>query len=121
MQVSPNSNLLTLFNHLAAIDNIRFPTFCINFVYANWTQDELKYLRKSCEAVVDTPKTDDFWQTVEKIYDQIPQWNLWFMLNMLKNDGLANDVGEVFLYVRLLCCDVQPYASQSKLKSLNVI
>lgn len=45
-----------------------------------FSQDELKYLRKSCEAVVDAPKTDDFWQTVEKIYDQIPQWHLWFML-----------------------------------------
>lgn len=35
-----------------------------------FTQDELKYLRKSCEAVVDAPKTDEFWHTVELIYDQ---------------------------------------------------
>ena len=34
------------------------------------TQDELQYLRKSCEALVDTPKPDDFWHTVELIYNQ---------------------------------------------------
>lgn len=35
-----------------------------------FTQDELNYLRKCCEALVDTPKPDDFWRTVELIYNQ---------------------------------------------------
>lgn len=35
----------------------------------DFSQEELNYLRKGCEAIVDSPKTDDFWQTVEKIYD----------------------------------------------------
>lgn len=38
-------------------------------INVDFTADELNYLRKGCEALVDTPKPDDFWLTVEKIYN----------------------------------------------------
>ena len=37
----------------------------------DFTQDELKFLQTACEATVDAPHTDQFWHTVEQIYDQI--------------------------------------------------
>lgn len=36
-----------------------------------FTQEELNFLQKACENNVDTPHTDQFWHTVEQIYDQI--------------------------------------------------
>lgn len=33
------------------------------------TKEELEYLRASCELLVDASYPDDFWFTVEKIYD----------------------------------------------------
>lgn len=39
-------------------------------VEITFTQEEIKYLRKSCEAVIDAPKPDEFWHTVELIYNQ---------------------------------------------------
>lgn len=42
-----------------------------NPLEVDFSQDELKFLQKACEATVDAPHTDQFWHTVEKIYDQI--------------------------------------------------
>lgn len=39
-------------------------------VEITFTTEELNYIRKGCEALVETPKPDDFWYTVEKIYNQ---------------------------------------------------
>lgn len=36
---------------------------------ADFTKEELDYLKKSCEALVESAYPDDFWITVEKIYD----------------------------------------------------
>lgn len=35
----------------------------------DFSTEEIGYLRKSCEALVDVSYPDDFWRTVEKIYD----------------------------------------------------
>lgn len=34
-----------------------------------FTKDELDYLKESCESLVSAPYPDDFWATVEKIYN----------------------------------------------------
>lgn len=34
----------------------------------DFSQQELDYLKKGCEALVDVPKPDDFWLTIDKIY-----------------------------------------------------
>lgn len=36
----------------------------------DFTAQELDFIRKGCEALVDTPKPDDFWLTVEKLYNK---------------------------------------------------
>lgn len=41
-----------------------------NPLEADFSQDELKFLRKSCEAVVDKTMPDEFWTTVEKLYNE---------------------------------------------------
>lgn len=35
----------------------------------DFTKEELDYLKNSCEALVESAYPDDFWVTVEKIYD----------------------------------------------------
>lgn len=35
----------------------------------DFTAQEIDFIRKGCEALVDTPKPDDFWLTVEKLYN----------------------------------------------------
>lgn len=35
----------------------------------DFTKEELDYLRTSCEALIESAYPDDFWVTVEKIYD----------------------------------------------------
>ena len=37
----------------------------------DFTREELDYLRKSCEAIAESAYPDDFWVTVEKIYDAV--------------------------------------------------
>ncbi|NDV63906.1 RNA-binding protein [Bacteroides sp. 224] len=34
-----------------------------------FSKEEIDYLKKSCESLVETAFPDDFWLTVEKIYD----------------------------------------------------
>lgn len=34
-----------------------------------FTKEEIEYLKKGCEALVEAPYPDDFWVTVEKIYN----------------------------------------------------
>ena len=36
----------------------------------DFTKEEIKYLQESCEKLVDAPYADDFWATVEKIYNE---------------------------------------------------
>lgn len=38
-------------------------------VNVDFTSEEIGYLKKSCEAVIESPHSDDFWHTVEKIYN----------------------------------------------------
>ena len=33
-----------------------------------FSKDEIAYIKKSCEALIDTAYPDDFWETVKKIY-----------------------------------------------------
>jgi hypothetical protein len=40
-----------------------------NPLTADFSKEELDYLKTSCENIVDTAYPDDFWVTVEKIYD----------------------------------------------------
>lgn len=35
----------------------------------DFTKEELDYMKVSCESIVDSAYPDDFWVTVEKIYD----------------------------------------------------
>lgn len=35
----------------------------------DFTSQEIEYLKKSCESLVETAYPDDFWVTVEKIYN----------------------------------------------------
>lgn len=35
----------------------------------DFSKEELDYLKKSCESLIDSAFPDDFWVTVEKIYD----------------------------------------------------
>lgn len=34
-----------------------------------FTKEEITYIKKSCESLIDTVYPDDFWLTVEKIYN----------------------------------------------------
>ena len=36
----------------------------------DFTTQELDFIRKGCEALIDIPKPDDFWLTVEKLYNK---------------------------------------------------
>lgn len=36
----------------------------------DFTAQELDFIRKGCEALVNAPKPDDFWLTVEKLYNK---------------------------------------------------
>lgn len=40
-------------------------------LHVEFSQQEIDYMKKACESVVDTPYPDDFWVTVEKIYNEI--------------------------------------------------
>ena len=40
-------------------------------LHVNFSQQEIEYMKKACEGIVDTPYPDDFWITVEKIYNEI--------------------------------------------------
>lgn len=35
----------------------------------DFTKDEIEYLKTACEKLAEAPYPDDFWMTVEKIYD----------------------------------------------------
>ena len=35
----------------------------------DFTKDEIEYLKAACEKLAEAPYPDDFWMTVEKIYD----------------------------------------------------
>lgn len=34
-----------------------------------FTKEELAYIKKSCENLIETAYPDDFWDTVNKVYD----------------------------------------------------
>lgn len=40
-------------------------------LHVDFSQQEIEYMKKACESVVDTSYPDDFWITVEKIYNEI--------------------------------------------------
>jgi hypothetical protein len=40
-----------------------------NPLSVDFTKEEIEYLKRSCERLVDTAYPDEFWITVEKIYD----------------------------------------------------
>ncbi|MDR1121212.1 MAG: RNA-binding protein [Dysgonamonadaceae bacterium] len=40
-----------------------------NPLTVEFSRDELDYLKKSCESLAESAYPDDFWVTVEKIYD----------------------------------------------------
>lgn len=42
-----------------------------NPLSVDFTKEELEYIKKSCESLVDTQYPDDLWATVEKIYDAL--------------------------------------------------
>lgn len=39
-------------------------------VSVTFTKDEVEFIRKGCEAIAETPHADDFWQVVERIYNE---------------------------------------------------
>lgn len=43
-----------------------------NPIKVEFTDDELAFLKKSCEDISEQEMPDDFWVTVEKIYNSIP-------------------------------------------------
>ena len=40
-----------------------------NPLSVNFSQEEIDYLKRSCENLIETAYPDEFWITVEKIYD----------------------------------------------------
>ena len=42
-----------------------------NPLVVDFTKEEIEYLRKGCEALTNAPFPDDFWVTVEKVYNAL--------------------------------------------------
>lgn len=40
-----------------------------NPITVTFSEEELKYLKESCESISEAPYPDDFWESVEKIYN----------------------------------------------------